>query len=258
MAQAGKQAATRNRKSSPRQSNNPQLAKMAKNSANQSNSNSQSNQSSESAESGESGESSESVEQLVQELEEAVGDLDKQLAKAEQQEREKGECDSKMLGECQKCQGKAGKCLGKLAHKLCKMGMKRNLRSKLSGLCKACSQCQSQCAGLCKSTSPKVGGKEAGWGSSDTRRNERDELVDNGQTTQLKGIKGAGPSLTAVEAAEDGSGVSTTRHVAKSRTFQRQVESFVEREDVPDDVKLGVKNYFEMIHQSELTSATAE
>jgi hypothetical protein len=82
------------------------------------------------------------------------------------------------------------------------------------------------------------------------RRDERDDLVDNGQTTQLKGTKGQGPSLTTVETAEDGSGVSTRRAVDRQRTFQRQFESFVAREDIPDEVKDGVKQYFQVIHQT--------
>jgi hypothetical protein len=97
--------------------------------------------------------------------------------------------------------------------------------------------------------SPKAGGKNAGWGSTESRRDGTDELVDNGQTTQLKGIQGAGPSLKTVESADDGTGVSTRQATARVRNYQQQFESFVEREDVPDEVKQGVKRYFEIIHQ---------
>jgi hypothetical protein len=96
---------------------------------------------------------------------------------------------------------------------------------------------------------PKAGGKKPGTGTVASRRDERDELVDNGQTQQLKGIKGTGESLTTTESAESGSGTSTRKGDARQRAFQRQFESFVAREDVPDQVKSGVKRYFEVIHE---------
>jgi len=42
--------------------------------------------------------------------------------------------------------------------------------------------------------------------------------------------------------------------VATKREFKRQFESFVEREDVPEDLKTGVKNYFTKIHDNEKES----
>jgi len=123
--------------------------------------------------------------------------------------------------------------------KLCRLSKKCS--SCQSGLCQACSACQS----------PNAGGKKAGWGSNSARRDAEDELVDNGQTTQLKGIKGNGPSLKSLEAADDGSGVSTQQATHRARNYQKQFESFVQREDVPEQVKQGVKRYFEVIHGEE-------
>ena len=250
MNAAAKKTAKRQPKSAPRSSQNQQA--VAKNSENDANKNSNASQAkSQTAEqkSGEqergeqnSREQEQSVEQLVENLNQSLEEFDKQLTRAEMQLREKGECDQEKL---EACNGKVGQCMGRLGDKLARMGMKKNMQARLMQLCKACSQCQSSCAGL------NPGGKEAGWGSSDTRRNERDALVDNGQFTQLKGLKGLGPSITAIEEAEDGTGISSARRVAVSRDYQRQLESFVDREDVPDDVKSGVRNYFEMIHQSE-------
>ena len=192
--------------------------------------------------------SEESVEELVEDLEEALEDLDVQLADAEMEELD-GDLEDAELADLKLGEGELDEAFGKLAMKLDRMGMKKKLSSKLAKLAKACSQCQSDCAGLCES--PDAGGKQAGWGASDSRREERDELVDNDQYTQLKGQKGSGPSIVTTEAAEDGSGVTTAKAGQASRSFQRQMESFVEREDIPDDVKSGVRNYFEMIHQSE-------
>ncbi len=192
--------------------------------------------------------SEESVEELVEDLEDALEEFDGELADAEMEELD-GDLDEKRLAKLDTLDGDLDKAFGKLGEKLGRMGMKKKLQSKLGKLAKACSQCQSDCAGLCES--PDAGGKKAGTGASDSRRDERDDLVDNDQFTKLKGQKGSGPSIVTTEAAEDGSGVTTARGGQASRSFQRQMESFVEREDVPDDVKSGVRNYFEMIHKSE-------
>jgi hypothetical protein len=197
------------------------------------------------------GEMAENLEQLA----EAVQNLDDSLKDAERQEREHGKCDSQCQSQCQSCQQSVDKQLSKLCKSLTKLGIRREAEKKLCKLCEACSQCQ---GGLCNKPGSKPGGKKAGWGSDTSRREGTDELVDNGQTTQLQGTKGKGPSLSAVESAEDGSGVSNRRSAAKQRQFQRQFESFVEREDVPAQVRNGVKNYFQLIHQMESTPEGAE
>lgn len=247
MSAAARNAEKKSHSSQPNPSRGQQATPKAGDAANR-NSASQSQRQTGQASRQSPGEQGESVEQLVQDLEQSLDELSEQLAKAEQQEQQDGEVSDQMLGECKACQGKAGQKLGKLSKKLGRMALKKKAQSKLASLCQACGQCQSQCAG----TSP--GGHKAGWGSSDRRREEREELVDNGQFTQLKGIKGQGPSITAVEAADDGTGVSHAKHTARNRSFQRQLESFVQREDVPDDVKAGVQRYFENIHQVEAAS----
>jgi len=139
--------------------------------------------------------------------------------------------------------------LDKMGDKMARLGMKSDARSKLLGLCKKAGQCQSYMQGMIPAAGR--GGLKPGDGSVDSRRNQKDELKDNGQTTQLKGQKGSGPSLTKIEAADDGSGTSNRRGEAKERTFKKQFESFVQREDVPEDVKDGVKQYFESLHAAE-------
>jgi hypothetical protein len=97
------------------------------------------------------------------------------------------------------------------------------------------------------------GGKEAGKGSSWSERKEKDDSQKNGQLAELKGQHGEGPSLSAVEESESGTGVSSRKGTAKERDLTRQMESFVQRNDVPESLKLGVRNYFE-----NLQSATKE
>jgi len=179
------------------------------------------------------------LEEAIEDLEDSIEEWEEALSKAELEE-----LDESQLEECEACRGGANEDLEKLAKKLRRMGAKMKARKRMAKLSRACSQCQS---GLCRSGGR--GGKKAGEGSDPTRREERDETIDNGQYAKIKGIKGKGPSLTKVEAAETGTGVSNRRHKATARTFERQVESFVQREDVPENVRAGVKEYFQNIHQ---------
>lgn len=189
------------------------------------------------------GEMAEAMEDLAK----AVADFDEALDEAERQESQRGQCDAKQLSECKACSQCVSSELSKLCKQLNKLGMCQRTDQRLCKLCQACSQCQGSLSSLCQS--PKAGGKQAGSGTNAARRSQLDELVDNGMTSQLKGIKGLGPSMTTVETAEEGSGVSTRRATASQRTFKRQFESFVSREDVPEQVKDGVKEYFQVIHQ---------
>lgn len=141
---------------------------------------------------------------------------------------------------------------GKLGDKLKKMHGKRMARSKLDALRSALSQAQGHCQGQ-QNMPGMPGGLEPGKGSQWSKRNEQDDMQKNGGLAQLKGQHGKGPSNSAIEEAESGSGVSSRKGTAKERDFNRQIESFVQRDDVPESLKLGVRNYFQ-----NLQSARAE
>lgn len=192
------------------------------------------------------GGSSGGLDDAILELEEALSKWDDALEEAELQMANDGECDQDCQSECDACRASASDRLSRMTRQLNRMAVRRAVRQKLNKLCDACSQCQ---GGVCQCQSPNAGGKKAGSGTNTARRDVRDQLVDNGQTTQLKGVKGQGPSQSTVETADDGSGVATRGHRTANRSFERQVEAFVSREDVPEQVKSGVKQYFESIHQ---------
>ena len=195
---------------------------------------------------GEAGEQGELAD-MLEGLDDAMEALDDQLEEMELADWEEGdEQDLEWLEECEECEeceDGVGDELDELAKKLARMAKKRAAVRKLQSLRKKCAQCQ---GGLAKGK----GGKKAGKGTDETMREERDEKIDNGQYTKLKGLKGKGPSLTKVESADDGTGISGRTAKAKKRDFKRQFESFVEREDVPEDLKSGVKNYFTNIHEN--------
>jgi len=103
-----------------------------------------------------------------------------------------------------------------------------------------------------------AGGRQPGRGSAWHERKERDDSQDQGQLAQLSGQHGEGPSLSAVEEAASGTGVSGRRGEAREREFSRQVESFVQRDDVPEALKLGVRNYFENLQAGAAVEAPAQ
>ena len=179
----------------------------------------------------------------IEDLEEALEELDEKMELAENDD---DGMDEEEMEECEACRGEIEEDLDDLAEKLMRLARKRSAAQKLKKLSKRCSQCQSMALTRSK------GGKKAGQGSVDSRREDDNKKnTNNQQYTRLKGIKGKGKSLIKTEAASDGSGVSGRKHSAKKRDFKRQFESFVGREDIPEDLKSGVKNYFSNIHQTE-------
>ncbi|MFC4992425.1 hypothetical protein [Rubritalea tangerina] len=94
-------------------------------------------------------------------------------------------------------------------------------------------------------------GLAPGSATSESRKKPGDELENNGALEQLSGQKGGGPSLSKIEEAESGSGVSGNYTTKKAQDFSRQMESFVERDDVPEELKSGVREYFKRIHDAD-------
>jgi hypothetical protein len=201
---------------------------------------------------------SSSLSESIEELDEMVSKLDEALEQAERETRQNGDPSKECKDNCGSCSSNANKSLDKLGKKLKRMAAKRKAQSRIKKLSDKLGQCQSslcqgkkQCQKQGNKQGNKPGGNKAGTGSSDAKNDLPTEDLENGELSQLKGTKGAGPSQTMVEEAEDGTGVSSSGGSAIKRTYQKQVESFVQRQDVPENVKAGVKAYFENIHETE-------
>ena len=193
-----------------------------------------------------SGDQDQNLEDLMEEMDEDANKMDEAM--------EEGD-----MEKCELCEGKLGEKLDKLGKKLGRMDAKKSAQSKLLGLNKKLGQCQSYCQGKGQGLAQMPGGLKPGEGTDNSRRKEKDAFTDNGQTTQIKGQKdGQGPTLSQIESADDGTGTSHRKAEAKQRNFSKQFESFVQREDVPDDVKEGVKNYFKAVHDPAVQPAPAE
>lgn len=154
---------------------------------------------------------------------------------------------------------KLGEKMDKLGDRMGLLGARQKAKDKLGKLragmgdARQFAQGQTQMLGLARSMSqsPDAGGKQAGSGSVESRRNERDELKDNNNLAQLKGNPNAeGPSSNSVESAESGTGIAGRAAVDKQREFRRQMESLVRRDDIPEELKLGVREYFERVHET--------
>lgn len=184
-----------------------------------------------------------SMDQQMTSLAQAVQNLEQQL----QQQNPN-------TSQCQQGQSQANQQLQSLCQSMSQSASQRDMMKKLQKLSECAGQCQaylgnkeSQSLSQCMGQKPE--GKKAGWGSSEDRRAESDPTRDNGNRDQLGGQKGSGPGNTSVEAADSGSGKATRAAQLKEHVWQRQMESFIQREDVPADVKEGVKEYFKGIQQ---------
>ncbi len=148
--------------------------------------------------------------------------------------------------------------IDKLGNRFARLNARQKARQKLDALrqclCDARDfgngQCQS--LGLAQAFGQQAGGLRPGTGSVESRRDARDELADNGNRAKLDGqMNGDGPSTTSVESADSGTGISGRTATDRQRDFQRQMESLVRRDDIPEELKLGVREYFERIHAIE-------
>lgn len=188
------------------------------------------------------------MEEMLEELDEQAGDLAEELEKG----GEAGDEEQEMAdGVGEKMDG-LGKRLGKLGARQKAKGKLDALRRGL-GEARQFAQGRAEALGLAAQMQSNMpGGLKPGTGSDQTRRQDRDDFKDNGNMTQLKGNQtGEGPSSTTTESAESGTGVAGRANVAKQREFKQQLESLVHRDDIPESLKLGVREYFEKVHETD-------
>ncbi|MFZ2281146.1 MAG: hypothetical protein WAW39_25325 [Prosthecobacter sp.] len=195
-----------------------------------------------------------SMDQQMTALEQSVQNLEQQLQQQQQNP-------SQNQSQCQSCQNQANQALQNLTQSMCQSSAKRDMMKKLQSLSQCAGKCQGfmcnkECQSLSQCLGTKPGGKKPGSGTVESRRVESEATQDNGNRDQLTGQKGSGPSNTSIESADSGSGRATRTATLQEKAFQRQVESFIQREDVPAEVKEGVKEYFKGIQQVGNETAT--
>ena len=189
------------------------------------------------------------MQDMLDDLDKNARELDKDLADAEEMDNELQDAAEMVEGEMDEL----GKRLGKLGAREKAKGKLKSLRQGLADA-RRFSQGKAQALGLAQSQQQgnQPDGKRAGVGSIESRRNERDELKDNGNRVEVKGQDNPeGPSTNSVETAESGSGIAGRASVAKERQFKQQYESLVRRDDIPESLKLGIREYFETVHETQ-------
>lgn len=183
------------------------------------------------------------LQEMLDELDDALEELEGDL---EELAMEEGEFEEGEFGDIM---GRIDGDLDNLAKKWRKMSARRKAQSKLKKMRQGLAQAQSYTSG--KSQRLGMGGKRAGEGTDHSQRKEKSDLKENDQFAQLSGIKRKGPSNSSIEEAESGTGVSRRKGETKEQNYQRQFESFVHRDDVPEDLKAGVREYLKSIHKAE-------
>lgn len=193
-------------------------------------------------------------ERSEQSMEGMLGELDENAQKMEGKLEELELSKQESAGQCEAMACQLNEDIDSIARKLMRMQMKNQAQKKLAGLRSQLAMAQSYASGRTPGMgqmpgmAQMPGGQGAGVGTDNSRRDAREGLQDNGQFTNLTGQKGEGPSLSKIEDAESGTGVSQRTAAARERAFKRQYESFVQRDDIPESVKYAVGNYFESIH----------
>ena len=200
--------------------------------------------------SGSSGRTDDLADQLAtlsEQLDQDTQELDQALKKATA-EKKSGPLSEATKKKLSQCQGQCNSTGNGLQKKLSQLGGQRKARFRINLLRKTVSQCQGSCAGQCPSPFAKNGIKP-GSASVDSPNNQL--TPEGGNPDAITGQKGRGPSQTTVEEAASGTGVSGRQASGASPAqYSRQLESFVDRPDVPEEVKEGVKNYFQSLHQT--------
>jgi myosin heavy subunit len=193
-----------------------------------------------------------SVVSQMQALDEAVRKLDQAMRNGSQsqQQQQSQQQKQQQQQQCKQCQSQCQSCANQLSQSMQKCGQCRSMAQQMKSLCNSLSQCsnylngQGQCPGGNKS-----GGKQAGKGTEQTRRTIMDPTVTPSTDLQIKGQMGQGPSDKTTEDADSGDTVASGVGASRERSYTRQAESFVRREDVPAEVRQGVKTYFETLEK---------
>ncbi len=182
---------------------------------------------------------------LSEQLDAAARDYDNALKKALDEANKNDKLDDATKKKLSDCQGQCNASNRELQKKLQQLSAFRKASLRLNQMRRTLSQCQGACAGQCQSPFAQ---KKAGAGSVDSLNNQF--TPEDGQLDAITGVKSAGPSQTTIEEASSGAGVSGRRGAAPAAEHARQLESFVDRPDVPESLKEGVKTYFESLPQT--------
>ncbi|MEM8737105.1 MAG: hypothetical protein AAGG38_01325 [Planctomycetota bacterium] len=197
---------------------------------------------------GKSGGLADDLATVSEQLDQAARDYDENLEKSQQEAKQQGQPSDRTGERLRRSRQQTQQATDSLRKKLKKMNASRKARSRLTQMRQTLSQCQGACAGQNQNPFAMPGGKKAGSSTSNSTSASADP--DYGRFDAITGQKNAGPSQTVVEDAASGTGTSGRRASAPAAQHSRQLESFVDRPDVPEPLREGVKTYFESLHEA--------
>jgi hypothetical protein len=184
----------------------------------------------------------------AKEMDEMLADLEQAANAADQDLQDLDPADPADAGKLEKLDDK----LGQLGQRLGKLGAKEKARARMKALGKCAGQAQQFASGQTQALGlAQLGGLKPGTGHSDAKRKDQDAANDNQNFAQLNGQQGEGESKSSVEAADSGTGITGRGASEKSRDFRKQAESLVHRDDVPEDLKQGIREYFQRVHETD-------
>lgn len=177
-----------------------------------------------------------SISESMQRMNQLCRQSEKELLK-------KGElgkaCKSGIKKECKQI----NQNLNSMCDKLNQLQCKKDFAKKLDKMSRFLSQCQSQVA--CNKP-----GLKAGQGTQLSKNEMKTPELEAGQKSQIEAQKGEGRSQRSVEAASSGGGATSRVSQKKDVKYRHTMESLIKRDDIPENLKVGVKNYFTTIHQN--------
>ncbi len=162
-------------------------------------------------------------------------------------EKECANCKDAELSDCESC-GKIDDDLDKLAKLLREQAAREDFKKKLAAMTQAAVDAQSDM--LSNKMGP--GGGKSGQGAGAAamgNMDNKDKTGKSGYMSRLTGRKNStGPGAKKTMDTSAGRGISRRSSSEADRNFKYQLEEFFVRDDVPADMKNGVKKYFSTLH----------
>ncbi|MBN2161879.1 MAG: hypothetical protein JXR25_09525 [Pontiellaceae bacterium] len=200
------------------------------------------------------GEAEKSMSQNESGSRRSAQEMSRQIQKMSEENKRNGECSNQT-------RNSMNESMQKNSNSMRQVAAKRQAQSALNQLGQQLQQCQNRMSGQGQrpgqGNSPgsqgegeNPGGLLAGEGVDRSRRPPGMSSPSEGQLDQLSGQLGEGESQKMIEDALSGTGSASGGGAERGTVdYKQQVEDFVRREDIPEEMKQGVKTYFKQIHE---------
>lgn len=210
-------------------------------------------------------EASENLSGNDSQLKQDIKELEKAMEKLEKAMRQAGR-DGKDCRKCSNCNSlnkDMNKKLNKLADSLSRQQTAKDFMAKMQQLRNAMRAAQNKMCKQGNGMKPGGMGNKPGNGNNPGQgpgigsaaagnfNNEKSGDDNSGFLSRVEGMKGDGLTSRKVESALDGSAVSRRGRKILDTEFKYRMEEFINRGDVPDSMKSGVKKYFSTIHENQ-------